>query len=189
MANKPNSLPTRRQVNPHPHPEFAEAMQVSRFWRNVEVSGHDDCWEWKGDKNKGYGVFQYHGKRHGAHELALSFSTGEKRHPGMDTCHSCDNPACCNPSHLRFDTRQSNVDEMHLRGRARVGDNAPNATTLTSEVVRLIRERRELGAPQKVLAEQYGISPAYVSQIVRGKVWESAPGPIQKKNNMYRKVA
>lgn len=182
-------LPNRRQVNPHPSPEYAEAVTVSRFWRNVEARNEHECWEWRGDTNKGYGVFTYRGRVRGAHELALSFSTGEKRHPNLDTCHSCDNPLCCNPAHLRFDTRQSNVDDMRQRGRAPVGDRAPNAGKLNSAIVQIIRERRELGAPQKVLAEQYGISPAYVSEIVRGRVWKTAPGPIQSKNNMYRKVA
>lgn len=173
-------------MNQHPHPDFEEAVTISRFWRSVEIRSDNECWEWKGDLSHGYGIFFYNGRKFGAHELALSFSVGEKRYESLDTCHSCDNPKCCNPSHLRFDTRQSNVDDMHSRGRGVVGDKA--ASVLTSHDVQLIRERRNLGAPQKVLAEQFGISTAYVSEIVRGRVWKSAPGPIQKANNMYRKV-
>ena len=180
--------PARRQVNPDPSPEFEEAVQITRFWRLVNVGGHEECWDWRGDQNGGYGAFYYRGRMRRAHELALSFTTGESRHPDLDTCHECDNPACCNPAHLRFDTRKSNVGDMHSRGRGLRGDSHPSATRMTSEKVRLMRERRALGATQRTLAEDFGVSEGYVSEIVRGLVWKSAPGPIQKKM-FERKVA
>ena len=171
--------------NSHALLDLAEAVSITRFWRNVQVGDLKSCWPWVGYTNKdGYGEFHFRGEMRGAHELALSFTTGEIKHSGMDTCHSCDNPPCCNPSHLRFDTRMSNVREMHERGRARIGNKR-----LTPEMVKLIRERRACGAPQKSLAAQYGISEAYVSTIVRGLAWPDAPGPIQKKNEQYRRSA
>jgi len=75
---------TRRRVNLHPAPALAEAVTVSRFWRAVDVSAADQCWPWQGDTDKnGYGVFFYLGRIRGAHELALSFSTGEARTEGI----------------------------------------------------------------------------------------------------------
>ena len=159
-----------------PHPDLRGAVTVSRFWRLVGVKGEDDCWEWKGDRNDGYGVFQFEGRIFGAHELALSFTTGEKRHPELDTCHSCDNPPCCNPAHLRFDTRAGNVADMVARDRA-----SKHQRKLTDEQIVLLRERRALGAKQKDLAEQFGITDGQVSMIVRGIRWPHVGGPIETK--------
>lgn len=174
----------RRNRTPNPHSMFADAVSVSRFWRLVDVRAEGECWPWLGDTRKGYGVFQYRGRLFGAHELALSFTTGERRLPSLDTCHSCDNPPCCNPAHLRFDSRASNVRDMHNRGRT-----ASPSARLTPEQVLEIRERRDAGAPQRLLARHYGISEAYVSAIVRGLARADAGGPIQTKNNQYRRNA
>lgn len=159
---------SRRRINQDPDPTLIDAMSVTRFWSMVDQSG--DCWTWRG-------------KRHGAHALALSFTTGELRSPGLDTCHSCDNPICCNPDHLRFDSHLSNVQEMHERGRSV----SPNAR-LTEADVRTIRTRRAHGAPQKILARDYGLSAAYVSEIVRGLTWKDAGGPLQVKNSQYERT-
>lgn len=176
------SLARTRKIAADPHPELADAVMVSRFWRLVDVGAEDECWPWTGYLNDdGYGLFVFHGRRHGAHELAFSFTFGEKRHPNLDTCHSCDTPACCNPSHLRFDTRQSNVDEMVSRGRA-----ASPGRKLTDEQVVEIRERRASGARQNDLAEHYGITNGQVSMIVRGIRWPNLGGPIQSNERHTR---
>lgn len=166
------TIAKRRQVNQDPHPELAEAVTITRFWRSVKMRSDDECWTWQGDTDRdGYGIFAYNGTRRPAHELALSFATGEQRSQSLDTCHSCDNPACCNPNHLRFDTRAANVRDMYDRGRS--------GAKLNNEAVRVIRERRALGARQKDLAEQYGVTAGYIGRIIYGEVWKNAPGPIQ----------
>lgn len=175
----------RRRVSSDPHPDLVEATSVSRFWRLVDERAPAECWPWLGDTRRdGYGVFRFRGRMVGAHELALSFTTGEQRHPDLDTCHSCDNPPCVNPAHLRFDTRQSNVDDMV----ARKGPNRVEQK-LTAEKVVMIRERRALGARQKDLAEQFGVSNGEISMIVRGLRWSSADGPIEPKNPTNRKAS
>ena len=173
----PKTIPTRRSVNQHAHPDLIEAVAISRFWRSVTIGEPADCWPWLGDNEDGYGVFYYHGRMRPAHELALSFSTGEIRPHGFDTCHSCDNPPCCNPTHLRFGTRMSNVDDMFERGRALFGEAKPGSK-LTNALVSEIRIRRSCGARQKDLAAEYDVSPAYISDIVNGLVWQEAGGPI-----------
>lgn len=184
---KQRGLPTRRKVNADPHPSLAEAVTVSRFWRSVDVRGENECWFWRGDQDgKGYGVFTYHGRVRPAHELSRSFAVGELRPHGFDTCHSCDVPLCCNPLHLRFGTRQSNVDEMWDRGRASQGEARPNAK-LTNERVREMRERRALGARQCDLALDYGVSIGLVSEVVNGLRWQDAGGPITGKSKRAKR--
>lgn len=171
----------RRCVTQAPDPFYADAVSVSRFWRLVNVQAETECWPWRGDTDgAGYGVFTYRGRRAGAHEYALSFTTGERRLESLDTCHSCDNPPCCNPAHLRFDTHQSNVRDMHDRGRAR------NGSALSIADVLLIRERRAAGARQKDLADQFGLTDGAVSMIVRGIRWPHVGGPIQTERKYIR---
>lgn len=171
-------LARTRKISADPHPELAEAVSVSRFWRLVDIRDEGECWPWTGYINDdGYGVFVFRDRRYGAHELALSFTLGEKRLPHLDTCHSCDTPACCNPHHLRFDTRQSNVDEMRERGRG-----ATPGRKLTDAQVVELRERRAAGARQKDLAEHYGITDGQVSMIVRGIRWPNVGGPLQERH-------
>lgn len=161
------------------------ALRVTEFWMSVERHGPDDCWPWTGYINEdGYGEFFYENRMIGAHELAVTFTTGERRLPGFDTCHSCGNPPCCNPSHLRFDTRQSNVADMIRMGR----QPRPNQR-FTDEQIRVIRLRREAGAPQSLLAEQYECSPSYISQLVNGIARADAGGPIATSRQYQRRSA
>lgn len=153
------------------------ARRVTEFWSNVDATGGPDvCHLWTGYVNEdGYGMFFWDGRMVGAHELAVTFTTGEIRLPELDTCHSqnCVTRLCCNPAHLRFDTRQSNVDDAVAMGR-----NHRFPRRLDDATVCLIRRRREAGANQDDLAVHYDISASYVSQIVNGLARLEAGGPI-----------
>lgn len=143
----------------------ATAQQVTAFWMQVNRGAEDECWPWTGYQEDGYGRVFHEGKMTGAHELAITFTTGERRTAGLDTCHSCNNPVCCNPSHLRFDTRQGNVDDMMRSERHRP------PRKLSEADVQVIRQRIAAGARQKDLAEQYGVNNSLISMIKNGKRW------------------
>lgn len=152
--------------------------KVTRFWLSVDIRAADDCWPWTGYTEDGYGRFYWDDRMRPAHELALTFATGEQRPVGFDTCHSCDNPPCCNPAHLRFGTRQSNVDDMTSRNRHARGERNGHAK-LTSADVASMRERAASGATGKVLARDYGVSPGLVNMILSGQRWAHAGGPTR----------
>ena len=165
--------------------DMSALVRVTQFWMSVQRGDDQECWPWTGYVNEdGYGEFHFRGQMVGAHELAVTFATGERRLPVLDTCHSCGNRICCNPSHLRFDTRQSNVDDAVRMGR----HYRPSPLRLTDEQVRLIRQRREAGAAQIDLAEQFGVSQSFISQIVTGRKRPSAGGPIAP-TRTYRRSA
>ena len=140
------------------------AAKVTAFWMQVDRRGPDECWPWTGYAEKGYGRVFHEGRMVGAHELALTFTTGEVRAKGLDTCHGCNNPICCNPRHLRFDTRQGNVDDMMAAGR-----NSPPPVKLSESDLQTIRLRLAAGARQQDLADQYGVSNSMISMIKTGK--------------------
>lgn len=154
-------------------------MRVTRFWSLVDRRGLGECWLWNGYVNKdGYGEF-YDGERMvGAHELAVRYTTGWVKLPHLDTCHSCHTPLCCNPHHLRYATRQGNVDDMTAAGRQARGERHGKSKLSEADVV-LIREQVASGATGKAMADQYGVSPGLVTMIVNGKRWQHVGGPIR----------
>lgn len=157
------------------------APRITEFWMHVgRTNDENDCWPWTGYSDDGYGLFFWNGRMVGAHELALTFTTGERRAPSLDTCHSCNNPICCNPNHLRFDTRASNVADMVAAGRARRGK-------FSDDVIVTIRERYAHGASQARLATDYGVTGGLISQIVRGLRYRHSGGPISKKRERYNR--
>ena len=92
------------------------ARRVTAFWASVSPANDNGCRLWDGYTEDGYGRFWWDGRMVGAHELALTFATGEQRLPHLDTCHGCNVPLCCEPTHLRFDTRAGNMADMARRG-------------------------------------------------------------------------
>lgn len=171
----------------HPDAPYRREAVVTRFWGMVDQSGGPDaCWPWTGYRDgSGYGLYFYEDRKQPAHRLARSFATGEGCPDGFEACHSCDCPPCCNPKHLRFDSRQGNVDDMTGRGRQARGERNGHSKLTERDVV-AIRERAAAGATGKSLAEDYGVSQGLVNEILKGKRWKHAGGPIREAHGNQR---
>ena len=150
-----------------------------RFWALVRIGSPDECWCWTGFvSRKGYGRFNVGGKVHGGwrklpvHRIAYELTYGPPR-PGLFILHSCDNPSCCNPAHLRPGTHLENMAEMRAKGR-RIGKSAKGEAVkvakLTENDVRDMRSRhpRESIA---ALARDFGVAETTAAYAIKRKNW------------------
>lgn len=142
-----------------------------RFWSRVDRRGDLDCWPWTGSRTAwGYGNIRIGRHVFIASRIAWALSKGTE--PGdMLVCHRCDNPICCNPSHLFLGTDADNGADMRAKGRARyngVKGERHMWTKLTEDQVRFIKTS---DAPGKVLAEQFGVKCSTISEIRQGRNW------------------
>jgi hypothetical protein len=100
-----------------------KANPEQRFWKHVDRSGEPDaCWPWiGGTSHNGYGRFWLDGHTVPASHYAYEIGIGPVP-PGMLVLHHCDNPPCCNPTHLFIGTQLDNVHDRDAKGRAAQGD-------------------------------------------------------------------
>lgn len=89
---------------------------IARFWDKVDTSG--ECWEWTaGCFKRGYGAFAYDDHRPGyAHRFSYELHHGPIPE-GKVVRHTCDNPKCVNPDHLKVGTQRDNIMDAINRDR------------------------------------------------------------------------
>jgi hypothetical protein len=171
LCNK-HYLRLRKYGTPHGGTRNHDSLE-GRFWRKVAIA--DGCWEWLGSKiPSGYGHIQEGGqgsKKLSAHRLSYRIHHGDIP-PGMVVMHSCDNPSCVNPDHLRVGTYKENTRDMMRKKRHRYV--APlgsqnGKSILTEAEVRYIRERPKM--THAALARELGVSPNCVRGVRIGRTW------------------
>jgi hypothetical protein len=141
---------------------------IARFWAKVDRGSESECWPWTGAKTRGgYG----HMLRRGRHERAPRLSY-ELHHGAPDGVvqHKCDNPACVNPAHLELGTMLSNHEDMVAKGRG--------VKKLRRKDAADIRRLFAGGESVSSIAGRYGLTAEMVGQVVRGRAWRKAPGPL-----------
>lgn len=117
----------------------------------------------------GYGRFQVGDRHRYAHRLVLSRALGRPLRPGMVAMHSCDNPPCVNPAHLREATRAENNRDMLAKGRHRAaaGPHSSSAKLDGSQVL----EIRTSSASTHALALRFGVSRSTIRSVLRGSTY------------------
>lgn len=150
-----------------------------RFWAKVGRAAPHDCWLWEGAaRSDGHGLFRVGARLWSAHAVALALHEAENP-GGRWALHSCDNPPCCNPDHLRWGSHQDNIDDMMSRGRyiARPGDQNPEAK-LSEQSVRDIfaQKLHRKHGDKSTLARQYGVSDRTIYDIWNGRSWTHVTG-------------
>ena len=80
-----------------------------RFWRKVEKSGPDECWNWKGTLRKGYGsIWGGDGSTPSAHRVSWELHGNPLPELPYVLDHACKNKRCVNPAHLRVVLQEEN---------------------------------------------------------------------------------
>ena len=104
---------------------------------------------------------------------------------GMCVCHRCDNPPCCNPSHLFLGTVADNNRDRKIKGRngtsafTGFSTNPPRGEAnrhakLTARVVEQLRSEYANGTlNQRQVALRLGVNKSTIQRIVKGNTWKS----------------
>lgn len=150
-----------------------------RFWSKVSIAGGDDCWNWQDHCNKcGYGTIVIQRGSKLAHRIAWELTHGPIP-TGLCVCHSCDNPACCNPAHLWIGTHADNMQDMVRKGRSMNGPHGESVHTakLTEAQVILIRDLyASRHYTQDGLAALFNVTQGNIKCIVNGGTWKHLLG-------------
>jgi len=151
-------------------------MNEQQFWENV-CPQENGCWLWmraRCEARGGYGIVNFNKKMWKAHRLAW-FLTHGPIPEGKYVLHSCDNPPCVNPAHLRVGTQSDNMQDMHARGRhpspGQPSGERHAMAKLRDEEVRTIHQRLKEGEKQTDLALEYGVSIGTIGFIAAGRTW------------------
>lgn len=149
-----------------------EILFWGKFWSQIKILGLNECWPWLGSKVLGYGHIFYHSKNWRSHRLAYKVMVGQVR-DDVDVLHHCDNPPCCNPSHLFLgDQMLNNLDkEKKGRGNHVKGVDCPPAKICDRDVLE-IRELRRRGIVGRKIAGRFGIAIRTVYSVARGDTWK-----------------
>lgn len=147
--------------------------EQSRFWKYVDrSSGPDGCWRWIGCRTvDGHGQVKFQGRTQYAHRVVFQLATGRLLTEDDVIRHTCNNPSCCNPAHLRPGSHTDNVRDRVEAGRSATGE-ANGRSKLTEEQVVVMRSLHGKGrATIAELAALTGVSKRAVRFVVNGEHW------------------
>lgn len=134
-----------------------------RFSARIRVT--PECWQWIGASGGGgYGHMRVSGKVVGAHRVSYELHRGPIP-DGLHVLHSCDNPLCVNPAHLRLGTHQDNMADMYSRGRRTAARGLRNGAAKLGDSG--IQRVLQSNLPSLKLAPLVGVSASRIRQIRR----------------------
>lgn len=150
---------------------------TARIERRIAIDRETGCWNWTGQADSnGYGhmlITAEDGRRLGmkrVHRLMALIVFGEESVGDWNVLHRCDNPRCCNPSHLFLGTQADNMEDAARKGRIVVLRGLANPRAkISDEQAAEVRRRRIAGEEIRPLASEFGISETLVFNIATGR--------------------
>lgn len=143
------------------------------YFERVRKCDTDKCLIWPFSKTKaGYPMARIVGAPYRwIHQSACHVRNGPRPSRDKDAAHSCGNPSCCNPRHLRWASRKENMSDQFQHGTISSGSRNGQAKLTEADVI----EIRWLAhvATQRKIAQSFNVSFQTVSRIVRGELWKN----------------
>lgn len=142
-----------------------------RFASGISLADNG-CWIWTRSRNeKGYGRLRWKPDRY-AHRISWRIFRGHIPE-GMDVCHHCDNPPCCNPEHLFLGDDTLNYQDSATKGRRVVSRGSQLPQSLLSEAAaKDIRNKYQAGGvTQQQLADAWAIHIMTVNDVLHRRSW------------------
>jgi hypothetical protein len=139
-------------------PPSPRKTESERFTAKLSPPNETGCRLWQGSiDTSGYGLFRRAtGKLVKAHRFAWERENGPISE-GMQVCHRCDVPTCCEASHHFLGSIADNMRDRNQKGRHAHGiRNA--AAKLDDAGVRRVRVAFSAGASVASIAREYGVT-------------------------------
>lgn len=130
------------------------------------------CIEFKGGKDSyGYGHMSLNGKLMTASRVSYRLFHGNIP-TNMVVMHTCDNPGCINPAHLKLGKQVDNIRDMinKKRQRGAIGERNSKAKLNSGQVLH-IRDLYEQGYTCPYLAEAFKVSTDSIRNIIKKRTW------------------
>ena len=136
----------------HPKPLLYE-IDSNGCWNNVSHAVDKD----------GYGKIQYHKKYYRIHRLIYELENNIELLPHEIVMHTCDNPRCFNPSHLKLGTSQDNMQDKINKNRQAKNEQHGRHKLTDEQVIEIYKA----SGSQQSIADKYNVSQNLVSKIKR----------------------
>lgn len=119
-----------------------------------------------GWKNKaGYGRFNVdRGKKEYAHRFMYEMLCGPIPIDKI-VLHTCDNPICCNPSHLRIGTHRDNSDDKVKKDRQAKREDLPQSKLSLKDIEIINIAYPEFS--QEELAKLFDVNQSTISRVIK----------------------
>ena len=119
----------------------------------------------------GYARIHFAGKMRRVTRLICGALAARELLPDEVAMHSCDNPPCINPKHLRIGSHADNQRDSVEKGRKAHGAGHGRATLRDDEVLTMRALYAQGGWTQEGLAKRFGVSKSAVKHILRRRHW------------------
>lgn len=127
----------------------------------------DDCMPWPFGKYKnGYGMVAIKQVKFYAHRLSYIIVHGSIP-TGKRILHSCDNPPCFNPRHLRSGSAKDNTQDAIARKRMHCGERS-GPSKLKDADIAMIRSGQYTAHD---MAIRFGVSYATIRRVILRQIW------------------